>query len=185
MRDRVNITIAVKYHVMYGLSPWRILKVNVKSIHILNYEYLGNCDRYSRHYYCHQMASHVWPLGWHIYNWPWKILRVEVKGMQIWNILERMIERIKLLFPSNSNSCMGFRLGYLHLIDLCPFWRSRSTSCISHQWMSWKRWQIGKALLLQANRKSCICFRIFIFMFDLDPFYRLRSRSCIFRMQIC
>ena len=30
-------------------------------------KYLGNGDRFSKNYYCHQIASHVWAFYWYIY----------------------------------------------------------------------------------------------------------------------
>ena len=93
---------------MYGLSigtfyiwPWPILKVKV--MHIWS-EYLGNDDRYGTNYYCHWIASRVWAVDWDIYIWHWQILKNKVKVMHVWtvSILEMVIDRVKLLLPSNS-----------------------------------------------------------------------------------
>ena len=43
---------------------------------------------------------------------------------------------------------------------LGTFWRSRTRSCIFHQWISWIWWLMGKTLLFQSGRKSCIGFRL-------------------------
>ena len=46
-------------------------------------DYIANHDKCGINYYCYQIASHVWVLDWHIYVWPWRILKVEVKVIHI------------------------------------------------------------------------------------------------------
>ena len=49
-------------------------------------------------YYYHQITSHAWTFDWHIYIWPWPILKVKVKVMHIstMNSLEMVTDMIEI-----------------------------------------------------------------------------------------
>ena len=64
-----------------------------------------------------QKVTFLWPLDWHIYIWPWPILKVNFKVMQISivNISQTVTDRQTLLLATNRKLHAGFRLAYLHL----------------------------------------------------------------------
>lgn len=39
-----------------------------------------SCIFWRKHYYCHQTGSTIYVFDWHIYSWPWLLLKVEVQS---------------------------------------------------------------------------------------------------------
>ena len=55
------------------------------------HDYLANDDRYGTTYYCHPIGSHVLTFDWHIYVWPWPVLKIKVMHISPVNTLTRKI----------------------------------------------------------------------------------------------
>ena len=60
-----------------------------------------------------------WPFSWHIYIWPWPILMVNIKVINILpvNISEMVVGQI-LLLATNRKSHMRFQLTYLFNVSI-------------------------------------------------------------------
>ena len=59
----------------------------------------------------------MWPFDWHIYIWPWPILKVKVKVMHILtvNISQAMTDRANITIAPDIMLHGGIRLAYLEL----------------------------------------------------------------------
>ena len=82
-----------------------------------DYNYLTSDGKLDKHFNWQLIESRMWPFDWHIFIWPWSILKVKVKVMRIStvNILKIITDRADITIDPNIMLHVGFRLVYLEL----------------------------------------------------------------------
>ena len=80
-------------------------------------QYFANCDRYGNHCYWRHIRSRMWPFNWHIYIWPWLILKVKFKVMHIsTTIISQIVtDKTNIALTNKYKVAYGLFIAYLHL----------------------------------------------------------------------
>ena len=126
-------------------------------------DHLANDDSYGTSYYWQWMGSYILAFELYIYIWLWPNLKMKFKVRHIStiNVLEMVTDRIKLLLPPISKSCIGFWLTYLHLT--LAHSKDQGQSHIYNEYLrnGDKLVQLTIALNLQVMSKSYFDFQYF------------------------
>ena len=80
-------------------------------------KYLANGDRQHKQCHCQQMESRIRHFRWHIYLWPWPVLKVKVKvtHLSTVNISQEVKDRANITIAIQYEVHLGLWLAYLDL----------------------------------------------------------------------